>query len=110
MTSGQWTPSWNQNIESSYSRRSVENGSEQGYSSCHPSAPAGVSMSKGLGNRSAMALSFPSRPGSRPGRVRAFTCVQRGQQGGGDAGHRIGGGGRGRWGGGDAGKRRGGGG
>ena len=28
MTSGQWTPSWNQNIESSYSRRSVENGSE----------------------------------------------------------------------------------
>jgi hypothetical protein len=27
-TSGQWTPSWNQNIESSYSRRSVLNGSE----------------------------------------------------------------------------------
>src|SRR5438445_7554163 len=53
-TSGVCTPSMNQNADSSYSRRSSLNTDEYAYSSCHPSAPGGVGISNGLGNRSAM--------------------------------------------------------
>src|SRR5579864_2644639 len=54
ITSGECTPSMNQNAESSYSRRSSLNTEEYAYRSCHPSAPGGVGISNGLGNRSAM--------------------------------------------------------
>jgi len=55
-TSGECTPSMNQNIDSSYSRRSSLNTVEYAYRSCHPSAPGGVGISNGLGNRSAMVV------------------------------------------------------
>src|SRR5580704_19007382 len=54
ITSGVCTPSMNQNVPSSYSRRSSLNTVEYAYRSCHPSAPGGVGISNGLGNRSAM--------------------------------------------------------
>src|SRR5271165_4149108 len=54
ITSGVCTPSMNQNVESSYSFRSSLNTVEYAYRSCHPSAPGGVGISNGLGNRSAM--------------------------------------------------------
>src|SRR5712672_3309978 len=54
MASGECTPSMNQNADSSYSRRSSLNTVEYAYRSCHPSAPGGVGISNGLGNRSAM--------------------------------------------------------
>jgi hypothetical protein len=54
ITSGVCTPSMNQNVPSSYSRRSSLNTDEYAYRSCHPSAPGGVGISNGLGNRSAM--------------------------------------------------------
>src|SRR5271165_2205651 len=53
-TSGVCTPSMNQNADSSYSRRSSLNTVEYAYRSFHPSAPGGVGISNGLGNRSAM--------------------------------------------------------
>src|SRR6476646_8481331 len=54
IASGECTPSMNQNCDSSYSRRSSLNNDEYAYRSCHPSAPGGVGISNGLGNRSAM--------------------------------------------------------
>ena len=53
-TSGVCTPSMNQNADSSYSRRSSLNTVEYAYRSFHPSAPGGVGISNGLGNRSAI--------------------------------------------------------
>src|SRR5437868_12164430 len=64
-TSGVCTPSMNQNIDSSYSRRSSLKTDEYAYSCSHPSAPGGVVISNGLGNRcSAMESScdFVPRP------------------------------------------------
>ena len=51
ITSGVCTPSMNQNAPSSYSRRSSLKTVEYAYSSSHPSAPGGVVISNGLGNR-----------------------------------------------------------
>src|SRR4029077_12352032 len=44
----------NQNADPSLPRRSSLNTDEYAYRSCHPSAPGGVGISNGLGNRSAM--------------------------------------------------------
>ena len=63
IASGECTPSMNQNADSSYSRRSSLNTDEYAYRSCHPSAPGGVGISNGLGNRSAMM--FLLEPGCR---------------------------------------------
>src|SRR5450631_1524502 len=56
ITSGVCTPSMNQNIESSYWRRSSLKTDEYAYRSCQPSAPSGVGISNGPGNRSAMVV------------------------------------------------------
>src|SRR6185437_12802871 len=61
----------NQNADSSYSRRSSLNTDEYAYRSCHPSAPGGVGISNGLGNRSAMM--FLLEPGAAGHRGRRIT-------------------------------------
>jgi hypothetical protein len=68
ITSGVCTPSMNQNVASSYSLRSSLNTVEYAYRSCHPSAPGGVGISNGLGNRSAIVFLLKLAPGGRHGR------------------------------------------
>jgi hypothetical protein len=58
----------NQNVASSYSLRSSLNTVEYAYRSCHPSAPGGVGISNGLGNRSAIVFLLKLAPVGRHGR------------------------------------------
>src|SRR5712691_5547873 len=74
-TSGVCTPSMNQNADSSYSRRSSLNTVEYAYRSFHPSAPGGVGISNGLGNRSAMVFLLGTRvPSATIGRRVMRVC------------------------------------
>src|SRR6202035_1358452 len=74
MASGECTPSMNQNADSSYSRRSSLNTEEYAYRSCHPSAPGGVGISNGLGNRSAIVFLLKLAPSAAmAARVRIIT-------------------------------------
>src|SRR6516225_4192010 len=103
IASGECTPSMNQNADSSYSRRSSLNTDEYAYRSCHPSAPGGVGISNGLGNRSAMMFLLERAAAGHRGRriigdglaTALWRAGLRAQQGLHHAGDRVRGAGRG---------------
>src|ERR1700731_4417058 len=94
-TSGVCTPSMNQNIDSSYSRRSSLNTVENAYRSCHTSAPGGVRISNGPRNRPGMFFSSRELPPTGSARRIMGLAVPLGRardgfhQGRHDAGDRI---------------------